>query len=260
MAKWSVTARNDAAGSENKIHDDLVAQHYGFRGGLVPGVTVYAYATRPIVEELGPAWLEQGSVSFRLVGPLYDADTATAAAEGSGARMAVEVTDSSGGVCLSGEASIPSTGAAPLELPAGGALPEHRPDASHESLAVGTVLAPVRRRFSADEHAEFLDFLGDDLELYRRAAIAHPGWLARYCNRVLSENVLLSPWIHVGSTLHHHSALHDGEALDVRGVVTDLYERKGHEFVELDVAMTGDGRPVLSASHTAIWRPRRAAT
>jgi hypothetical protein len=163
-------------------------------------------------------------------------------------------------VCLSGEASIPSTGAAPLELPAGGALPEHRPDASHESLAVGTVLAPVRRRFSADEHAEFLDFLGDDLELYRRAAIAHPGWLARYCNRVLSENVLLSPWIHVGSTLHHHSALHDGETLDVRGVVTNLYERKGHEFVELDVAMTGDGRPVLSASHTAIWRPRRAAT
>jgi len=77
---------------------------------------------------------------------------------------------------------------------------------------------------------------------------------------VLSENVLLSPWIHVGSTLHHHSALHDGETLEARGVVTGLFERKGHEFVELDVDMRGDGRPVLSGSHTAIWRPRQAAT
>jgi hypothetical protein len=174
--------------------------------------------------------------------------------------MVVEVTDSSGATCLSGEASVASTAEAALELPAGGDLPEQRPDASHESLAEGTVLAPVRRQFSASEHREFLEFVGDDLELYPMAGIAHPGWLARYCNRVLSENVLLSPWIHVGSTLHHHSALHDGEMLEVRGVVTALYERKGHEFVELDVAMTGDGRPVLSASHTAIWRPRRAAT
>jgi hypothetical protein len=162
-------------------------------------------------------------------------------------------------VCLSGEASVPSTDPDALELPAGGELPAHRPDASHQSLAVGTVLAPVRKQFSAAEHREFLDFLGDDLELYASAGIAHPGWLARYCNRVLSENVLLSPWIHVGSTLHHHSALHDGETLEVRGVVTALYERKGHEFVELDVAMTGDGRPVLSGAHTAIWRPRRAS-
>jgi len=260
MAKWSITARNDAAASENKIHDDLVARRYGFRGGLVPGVTVYAYATRPIVEELGPAWLEQGTVSFRLSGPLYDGDTASATAEGTGATVSVEVTDSSGATCLSGEASIPSTDSDPLDLPAGGELPVHRPDASHESLAVGTVLAPLRRRFSATEHREFLDFLGDDLELYPGAGIAHPGWLARYCNRVLSENVLLSPWIHVGSTLHHHSALHDGETLEARGVVTGLFERKGHEFVELDVDMRGDGRPVLSGSHTAIWRPRQAAT
>ena len=38
-----VVARNDAEASENRIHDDRVAAEYGFRGGLVPGVTVYAY-------------------------------------------------------------------------------------------------------------------------------------------------------------------------------------------------------------------------
>ena len=41
----TLTAHNDAAASANKIHDDAVAQQYGFRGGLVPGVSVYAYMT-----------------------------------------------------------------------------------------------------------------------------------------------------------------------------------------------------------------------
>jgi len=50
-----VTARNTAAQSENAIHDDEVARQYGFRGGLVPGVTVYAYLTHPLVEAWGRA-------------------------------------------------------------------------------------------------------------------------------------------------------------------------------------------------------------
>jgi hypothetical protein len=36
-------ARNTATRSENKMHDDAVAASYGFAGGLVPGVDVYAY-------------------------------------------------------------------------------------------------------------------------------------------------------------------------------------------------------------------------
>jgi hypothetical protein len=40
---YSVVAFNTATASTNKIHDDQVAQQLGFRGGLVPGVDVYAY-------------------------------------------------------------------------------------------------------------------------------------------------------------------------------------------------------------------------
>ena len=38
---YTITARNPAAESENRIHADDVARRYGFRGGLVPGVIVY---------------------------------------------------------------------------------------------------------------------------------------------------------------------------------------------------------------------------
>lgn len=259
MATRTVTARNDAASSENKIHDDLVARRYGFRGGLVPGVTVYAYVTRPVVDELGPDWLERGTVSFRLPAPLYEGETATSTASAADEGVAAQVTSSTGATCMTATASVPAAPADPVEVERGGDLPQTRPDASEQSLAPGTVLAPITRVFDASLHTEYLEFVDDDLPLYREAGIAHPGWLSRLLNRVLSSNVLLGPWIHVGSTIHHHGLLHDGETVEVRGVVVDNVERKGHRFVDLDVAMSTAGRPVASAHHTAIWRPRTGA-
>ena len=54
LAPYHVEAFNTAKVSENKIHDDEVARKFGFRGGLVPGVDVYAYMTHLPVEALGP--------------------------------------------------------------------------------------------------------------------------------------------------------------------------------------------------------------
>jgi len=67
LPEYRVKARNTSERSENKIHDDAVARQYGFRGGLVPGVTVYAYMTHPLVEAFGTGWLERGTASVRFV-------------------------------------------------------------------------------------------------------------------------------------------------------------------------------------------------
>ena len=40
---YRVSAYNTSKLSENKIHDDAVARKFGFSGGLVPGVDVFAY-------------------------------------------------------------------------------------------------------------------------------------------------------------------------------------------------------------------------
>ena len=50
---YVVKAYNTATESTNKIHDDDVARTYGFRGGLVPGVDVYAYLTHVPTERWG---------------------------------------------------------------------------------------------------------------------------------------------------------------------------------------------------------------
>jgi len=48
----------------------------------------------------------------------------------------------------------------------------------------------------------------------------------------------------------------DGDDIEVRGIVTREFERKGHRFVDLNVEIAANGIPAWSASHTAIWKPR----
>ena len=82
----------------------------------------------------------------------------------------------------------------------------------------------------------------------------------RMSNLALLQNVLLGPWIHVGSAVQNFSAARVGETLVARSRVAANYERKSHLFVELDVLVLGKGaRPLAQVRHTAIYRPRQAA-
>src|SRR5688500_16189974 len=74
LPEYRIKARNTSASSENKIHDDETARRYGFRGGLVPGVTVYAYLTEPLVAALGSAWLERGTATVRFAKPVFEGE------------------------------------------------------------------------------------------------------------------------------------------------------------------------------------------
>ncbi|MDF1722669.1 MAG: hypothetical protein P1U65_18510 [Minwuia sp.] len=93
---------------------------------------------------------------------------------------------------------------------------------------------------------------------YPENGIVHPGFLLRRANTILRDTVKLGPWIHVGSTIQFHGAMKVGQALETRGRVADLFDRKGHGFVDLDILMLTDGeQPVASVRHTAIYEPRQ---
>ena len=254
-----VAARNDAEQSENKIHDDAVARQYGFRGGLVPGVTVYGYLTWLPVEAWGEDWLERGAMSARLVKPVYDGDSVDVVALEPTAEGHVPVTASNAdGLCASGEAWMPERDGLPFTVAdfERRPVPDQRPPADERSLAPGTALATIERTYGPAERAAALGNLGDDHELYDRLGVAHPGVLIRAANEVLSRTVRLGPWIHVSSTALNHGVVPDGSTVTTYGRVTDRYERKGHHFVDLDVLSVVDDRPVLSVRHTAIYEPR----
>jgi acyl dehydratase len=260
LEPYHVCAYNTARQAENKIHDDEVARKFGFSGGLVPGVDVYAYMTHMSVERWGRAWLERGSAECRFFKPVYDGENATVTAVEHDGDLAIEVT-SRDVLCASGRAGLP---AAVLAAPASDSfalaqVPVERPAADETTLAEGTRLAIRPLTVADDFAAQYLEDLREANQLYRREGLTHPGLILRTLNWVLTHNVVLGPWIHVGSKVQHFSPARVGETISARARVTANYERKGHRFVELDGLVLAEGRVVALISHTAIYRPRQVA-
>jgi acyl dehydratase len=78
MSELVFTARNFATASENKIHDDAVAKQFGFRGGLVPGVTLYGYLAEAVLAARGGTVLVDGCLRVRFAKPVYEGEPVTA--------------------------------------------------------------------------------------------------------------------------------------------------------------------------------------
>src|ERR1700679_2099318 len=113
LAPYLVSAYNTAKSSENKIHDDATAKRFGFKGGLVGGVHVYAYMSHMPVQQWGRAWLERGTGEARFGKPVYEGDIAEITAVEDSNGLSLEV-NSGGVLCATGRASLPeATTAAP---------------------------------------------------------------------------------------------------------------------------------------------------
>ena len=269
LATWELTAHNTATLSDNKIHDDDVARRFGFTGGLVPGVDVYAYLTHLPAEAWGLDWLERGTMRGRFLSPVYDGErisvVSTAHREGDrGPVVSLEVRSSRGEVCAVGEACLPHVA---VDAPSAGLWAEvpqvdaaTRPPASPLSLIPGTAFGLAPHGFRAAKAGAYLDDVRETLPLYREEGVAHPGFLLRDANYVLSSNVRLGPWIHVESVTQHHDLVRDGAVVQTRALVSREWEHKGHRFVELDVAVLADGLVAHRVTHTAIYQPRQVTS
>jgi acyl dehydratase len=195
----------------------------------------------------------------RFLAPVYEGDEVVVVpSEVGGRQMALELRGPDGAVRASGEAQLPE-GPPPRPGADWAAVDQAAdpPEASPASLAPGTALALAPHGFHADTAPEYLAEIGESLPLYADLRVAHPGWLLRDANRVLSANVRLGPWIHIESVARHRGLVHDGDSVHARAIVTREWERKGHRFVELDVGLLDGGdRLVAHVVHTAIYRPR----
>jgi len=258
LAPYRVEAYNTAHFSENKIHDDEVARRYGFSGGLVPGVDVYAYMTHAALTRWGRAWLERGRAECRFLKPVYEGETATVTAVESDGGLAITV-ESRGEPCATGTAFMSEAPAAPnIADFAEAQPPATRPAADEQTLAPGRTLGIAPFQLTPEFAERHLRDVREADPIYAREGLAHPGTILRLCNWVLAQNVVLGPWIHVGSNLQNLAVARVGDELTVRARVTGNYERKGHRFVEIDALAIANGTTALARiAHTAIYRPRQ---
>ncbi len=115
-------------------------------------------------------------------------------------------------------------------------------------------------RVSREEGLQYLRDISESLPLYADEQLVHPGTLLHIGNWVLRHNVVLGPWMHVGSRIEHFAAARIGDELSARALITGNYEHKGHRFVALDVLVYANGAtPIARIAHTAIYRPRQLA-
>jgi len=262
LAAYEVSAFNTAAASENKIHDDAIARRFGFHGGLVPGVEVYAYMAHMPVARWGRSWLAGGAAECRFLKPVYDGALARVTAVEEDERLALAV-ESAGELCAAGHAFMPADRrACPAidSLPLG-APPAARPRASETSLAPGGALGIKPTIIDRAALSSYLDEIREIEPLYRAEHLVHPGQILRLANQALVQNVTLGPWIHVGSKVRHHAAARLGEELTLRARITaNTVSSKGHAMVEFDAIVVAEGdRGIGEITHTAIWRPRQVA-
>lgn len=259
-AERRVAAHNSSRESENRIHADDVARRYGFRGGLVPGVTVYGYLAGMLTDTLGEAWVGGGRTAVRFRSPCYEGDGLEMRLYRDGA-LEVAV---AGATCVTGRvesaepAPAPGDGGAAHIPAASRPDPSERPLVSSSLLAAGTVLGSVPLETTADAVAAYTRKVDGAPAVLAERGWVHPGMLLEAANLVLMANVVMPLWLHVGSEITHLRPLTVGEAVEVRARVAREWEQKGHRFVTLDVgwvSLEQPGMPLAAtATHTAIWQ------
>jgi hypothetical protein len=260
LPEYRVKASIDAADADNRIHDDEFARHFGFRAGLVSGVSVLAYMTRPLVELAGKYWLERGSADVRFVRPVYEGEEirvsgSVAVINEDGVSLEFQAANNQGAVCGMGIAHIPVVN--PVLEPSIDDYPPgrgklHRPIAL-ESLQVGESLTPVLSEFTWNVHWQYCRKSIRDLHpLYERTL--HPGWLASRAGQILSANYAIQAWIDVACQTQHFHLQEEECPIETRGRVFNKFERDGDHFIVLDLAVFSPKRCLATIRNTAIFR------
>jgi acyl dehydratase len=255
MTLYQVIARNHSHSSENKIHSNDVAQRYGFRGGLVPGVAVFGYMTRPLVTDLGPAWLAHSVANVRFLKPAYEGDRLCIETLAHDDIHAVTCRNDTGELLAELSVAQP-TALPPVDSRASLVPATTRPariEISAKVIDVGNPFAAIAVVPTDEENNTFIERVSDNLAIYR-TGLLHPHLLLHWSNLVLVQRFVMPAWIHVSSEIRFRRALKLGDAIEIRALPIEKWERKGHEFVKLYVAYLVHGAPATEVYHTAIYK------
>jgi hypothetical protein len=264
---WRSVAFNPVPESENRIHADDVAHAYGFRGGLVPGVVVSAYLLHPAAVAWERAWAERGSAHVVVHSPVYDGEAFEVVLDETAPdAYTARLIDARGAHCATATARLlTAPPAAPQPRRDALLARDHtRPLASRDAMEAlrASGMGAMPARWNAD--AEITRYLRDAAGMapvYRDAGLANPAFVLGLTNWVLGRNVQMSPWLHLQTDSQHYRCIEQGCELYVEAAVADLFEKKGHEFVDADVAVfrCEDDAAVASIRLRAIYKLRPAA-
>ena len=221
LATYQVVTHNPSSASENRMHSDDVARQFGFKGGLVPGVTVFAHMTQPLAAHYGEAWLSRGTADVRFSKPAYEGEllSINTADDGDGSHV-LTCLNAQGVELARMSASMQAQSALPDprgEIAPAPPLPE-RPTVSWDLMEIGTPFPALPWTPTREENITWCNESRDTLALYQDGAapLLHPGLILRQANFVLRKRFIIPAWIHAASRIRFSS--HCGSALPTKCV------------------------------------------
>lgn len=254
-------ARNPIPESENAMHRDDGAAEYGFKGGLVPGITVLAYVCESMRRSLGEPWLQNGYTRLAYRGPIYDRETISVEVDSRGAEAAVVVRSEGGLPCAVGEAAVDGhryTGSKPslVERP----LPTPPAEFAGQAMVGMEELGSIVTAPGIEQVCEELTSFGLDPTWYVDADVVPLAYLAEMWFSLADANFVRSgPSILAGNELSVVRPVAFGERLSLRARIDRLFSRRGNRYAMFEIGwFDGDGAACLWALHTSIYDPRRA--
>jgi hypothetical protein len=158
------------------------------------------------------------------------------------AAYAAELTDPRSTRCATARVELPESAPAPPEhrgdpiLERGG----DRPLASRETMEALRKSGLRALSVRWDESSELTRYLGDPAEMpgiFRDDRFADPSFVLGISNWILGANVRMNPWLHLQTESQNYRSIPWGSALVAEAAIVDLFEKKGHEFVDADVSI-----------------------
>jgi hypothetical protein len=261
LPEYRVKAAKSGGEACNLICDDTYARRHGYKAGLVPGVTLYAYMSRSLVEFLGVDWLNRGFAEVEFHHPAYEGEELRIAGHlasitKEGALCIEYRTENPQGLaCATGMAQLPMHRPQPEptldDYPAG--QKKLKRIIALDSLKTGEHLTPITSEFDRKTHWEYCEkTVRDHLPIYQQ--LVHPGWLLARADQILTANYDLPPWIHVSSAVQNYHAQEQECLVETRGCVLERFEHRGNHFIVLDIAFFAERRCLTTVRHTAIFR------
>ena len=249
MTAYQVVARNFSTSSENRMHSDEMANRYGFQGALVPGVAIYGHLVKPLVEHYGVAWLGNSCVEVKLIKPTYHGDALNI--DWQTPNQDVAATNQHGELVALALAQPVSP--LPEQLGLDGELKiPGRPEIAWDNVIIGEVFSPRALQLSKLENARYCSEVGDTDPRYNE--YVHPHYILSLANEALMQEYVMPAWIHVKSKISHRAALRVGNEVVMRSVVTDRWERKGHQFIAFHLTFWHDEQVAIDIEPHAIFR------
>lgn len=266
---WSNIAFNQSPDSANEIHGDEVAKQYGFRGGLVPGVTISAYLLHPAVQAWGLEFLNRGAAHVRVGSPLYhDEPFEVEILEQTTERYRAEIRGPDGTVSSTAEVALPEVASAPPERrgdPVGdkGSEAPEPPEASIATFEALRQDGCRAFRYHWGSKHNLRTYVRDetvipDLLRLDQTGYANMAFLLGTSNWVLSANAHMNPWVHLETRSQNYQAVPPDTSIITEVAIADFFEKKGHEFVDAEVSLynEADDACLATISLRAIYKLR----